>query len=215
MRPRPARPFSKASGSPSAWRWWTGPSMSATPTASSLFLIKRARGGSKARAESSSISSPVGIGPEACSRARTGETLCRRRLAQQYRGRRHGCGGGQGGHSRPGSRNRRKPHLRLRPAQSGRPRLRADHGCTLDRGQRARRPRRRGAARLSDLGAGRRLLRLALLLLGPDGRRSRAAGSRPGRDGDHAELRARRPHRLARSVLDAGRARCPAFPTAW
>ena len=50
----------------------------------------------------------------------------------------------------------------------------------------------------------RRLLRLALLLLGPDGRRSRAAGCGHGREGHHAGLRARRPHRVARPVLGAG-----------
>ncbi len=47
---------------------------------------------------------------------------------------------------------------------------------SLDRGQRARRPGRRDAARLPHLGSRRRLLRLALLLLGQDGRRPRAAG---------------------------------------
>ena len=55
------------------------------------------------------------------------------------------------------------------------------HRRALDGGQRARRPRRRDAARLPDLGARRRLLRLALLLLGPDRRRPRAAGPGPGR----------------------------------
>ena len=58
-----------------------------------------------------------------------------------------------------------------------------DDGRAVDRGQRARRAGRRDAARLSDLGARGRLLRLALLLLGPDGRRSRAAGRGDGRQG--------------------------------
>ncbi|MGY3407683.1 glucose/arabinose dehydrogenase [Bradyrhizobium sp. GM5.1] len=61
------------------------------------------------------------------------------------------------------------PHLRRRPAQPGWSRLGADDRCALDRRQRARRPRRRNAAGLSDLGARRRFLRLALLLLGQDG----------------------------------------------
>ena len=58
---------------------------------------------------------------------------------------------------------------------------------------------------LPDLGARRRLLRLALLLLGPDGGRPRAAGPGRGRQGHHAGLRAGRPHRLARPVLAARR----------
>ncbi len=63
-----------------------------------------------------------------------------------------------------------QPHLRLRPAQPRRPGVGAHDRRALDGGQRARRPRRRDAARLPDLGARWRLLRLALLLLGPDGR---------------------------------------------
>ena len=47
----------------------------------------------------------------------------------------------------------------------------------LDGGQRARRPGRRDASRLSHLGSRRRLLRLALLLLGADGGQPRAAES--------------------------------------
>ena len=57
------------------------------------------------------------------------------------------------------------------------------HGGTLDGGQRARWPRRRDAAGLPDVSARRRLLRLALLLLGADGGRSRAAGPGLGREG--------------------------------
>ena len=88
-------------------------------------------------------------------------------------------------------------------------------GALVDRGQRARRAGRRDAARLSDLGARRRLLRLALLLLGADGRRPRAAGSGRGRQGHHAGLRAGRTHRVARPVLGAGGHASRAFPTAW
>ncbi len=108
-----------------------------------------------------------------------------------------------------------QPHLCLRPAQPGGPGLGAAHRRALDGGQRARRPRRRNAARLSDLGARRRLLRLALLLLGADGRRPRAAGSGRGRQGPHARLRARRPHRLARPVLAARRHAARLSATAW
>src|SRR5882672_9871169 len=75
----------------------------------------------------------------------------------------------------------------------------------LDRGQRARRPRRRDTSRLSDLGPRWGLLRLALLLLGTDGGRSGAAGPGRGRKGDHAGLRAGRAHRVARPLLAAGR----------
>ena len=89
------------------------------------------------------------------------------------------------------------------------------HRRALDRGQRARRPGRRDAAGLSDLGARRRLLRLALLLLGPDGGRPRAAGS-----GRWSPRRSRRTTRWAgtppRSACAGCRpARCRAFPTAW
>ncbi len=68
---------------------------------------------------------------------------------------------------------------------------------------------------LFDVGAGRRILRLALLLLGPDRGRSGAAGRCDGRESHHAGLRARRPHRLARPVAGCRPARSRAFPTAW
>ena len=99
---------------------------------------------------------------------------------------------------------RQQPHLRLRSAQRRSAWPGSRRPVPVDRGQRARRPGRRDAARLSDLGARRRLLRLALLLLGADGGRSRAAGSRRGRQGHHAGLRAGRAHRVARPVLAAG-----------
>ena len=100
---------------------------------------------------------------------------------------------------------RHEPHLCQRPAQCRRPRMGADDVCALDCRQRTRWAGRRDTAGLSDVRARRRLLRLALLLLGADGGRSGAAGSGPGRQGDHAGLRARRAHRLARSMLAAGR----------
>ena len=114
------------------------------------------------------------------------EALCRRRLAEQYRRPWHGGRGRPGRHLRARSRQRQEPHLRRRPAQPRGPRLGAADRRLVDGGQRARRPGRRDAARLPDLGQGRRLLRLALLLLGPDGRRPRAAGRGPGRQGDHS-----------------------------
>ena len=100
---------------------------------------------------------------------------------------------------------RQQPHLCRRPAQRGGHGMGAADRRALDGGQRARRPRRRDAARLSDLGPRRRFLRLALLLLGADGGRPGTAGSGRGRQGDHAGLRAGRAHRVAGSMLDAGR----------
>ncbi len=91
------------------------------------------------------------------------------------------------------------------PAQPGGARMGANDRRALDRRQRARRSRRRNPSGLSDLGPRWRLLRLALLLLGADGGRPGAAGCGDGRQGDHAGLCAGRAHRLARSVLAAGR----------
>ena len=118
---------------------------------------------------------------------------------------------GRAAHPRARPRQRQQPHLRLRPAQPGGPGVGAAHRRAVDGGQRARRPGRRDAARLPDLGARRRLLRLALLLLGPDGRRPRAAGPGHGREGHHAGLRAGRAHRsLGLCWLPAGT--LPGFP---
>ena len=75
------------------------------------------------------------------------EALRRRRLAHQYRRRRHGGRGGPRGDLRTRSRDRREPHLRRRPAQPGGPRLGAAYRRAVDGGQRTRRPRRRDAAR--------------------------------------------------------------------
>jgi hypothetical protein len=105
--------------------------------------------------------------------------------------------------------------LRLGPAQPGGPGLGAPDGRALDGGQRARRAGRRDAARLPDLGARGRLLRLAVLLLGRDGGRAGAAGPGPGRAGDHAGLRARRAHRRPWASAGCPRARCPASRRAW
>ena len=114
---------------------------------------------------------------------RRAEALCRRRLAQQHRRPRHGGRGGPGRHLRARPRERHEPHLRRRPAQPRGPGLGAADRRAVDGGQRARRPRRRDPARLSHLGARRRLLRLALLLLGPDRGRPGAAGPGHGRQG--------------------------------
>ena len=70
-------------------------------------------------------------------------------------------------------------------AQSERPELRAADRRAVGGGQRARRARPRPRAGLSDLGEGRRLLRLALQLLRPARRSARAAAAaRSGRQGD-------------------------------
>ncbi len=90
------------------------------------------------------------------------QALRRGRLAEQYRRIRHGGRGRPRRGLRDRRRERREAHLRLRAAQPGGAGLGARQRHALDRGQRARRFRRRDAARLSDLGPGRRLLRLAL-----------------------------------------------------
>ncbi len=131
--------------------------------------------------------------------------LCRGRLAQQHRRERHGGRGGPRLRLRARSRDRRGPGLRVRPAQPRGPRLGTELRRALDRGERTRRARRRDAARLPHLAQGRRLLRLALLLLGQDRRRPRAAGPGHGRRRADARLRPRRPHRLAGPVLGPGR----------
>ncbi len=77
-------------------------------------------------------------------------------------------------------------------AQSQRARLGAAERRAVDGRQRARRARQRPRARLSDFGAGRRLLRLALQLLRAARRHAReAAAARSRRRGDRARLRAR------------------------
>ena len=63
--------------------------------------------------------------------------------------------------------------LRHRPAQPHRARHPARHGPALGGGERARRNRPEPRSRLPDLGARRRLLRLALQLLGPERRHAR------------------------------------------
>ena len=90
--------------------------------------------------------------------------------------------------------------VRLRPAQSQRHGLAAADRRAVDRRQRARRDRQRSGARLYDLGAGRRVLRLALQLLRPARRHAReAAAARSGRQGDRARTTrsARTPPRWA------------------
>ena len=177
--------------------------MSATPTAWWRFLT-RARSHRRRGQEARHLQACRSLDAQPVAESRRQEALCRRRLAHQHRRDGHGGRGRPRRDLRARSRERQEPHLCVRPAQCGRHGVGAEHRRALDRGQRARRARRRDAAGLSDLGARRRLLRLALLLLGPDRRRSRAAGCGDGRESDHAGLCARRPHRLARPVLDAG-----------
>ena len=86
----------------------------------------------------------------------------------------------------------------------------ADDRRAVDVRQRTRRARQRPRARLHDLGARRRLLRLALQLLRP-ARRSRASSRRRPdlvAKAHRAGLRARAAHRVARPCVVADRARC-------
>ena len=81
------------------------------------------------------------------------EALRRRRLVQQYRRERHGRRRGPRRHPRARSGKRQKQHVRRRSAQSGGPGMGASDRRAVDSRQRARRPGRRDATRLSDLGA--------------------------------------------------------------
>ena len=98
-------------------------------------------------------SSPAATGHAACCPAPTAAALRRRGLAEQHRRARHGGRRGPRLHLRTRPAHRSLPHLRRRPAQPGRPGLGADHRPAVDGGQRTRRPGRRDAARLPDLGA--------------------------------------------------------------
>ncbi len=83
----------------------------------------------------------------------------------------------------------------------------------VDGRQRARRARQRPRARLPDVGARRRLLRLAVQLLRPARRRAReAAAPRPRREGDRARLRARPARRPARPRVARRRRAAGAVP---
>ena len=118
---------------------------------------------------------------------------------QQQRGReRHGDRGGPRGHlgNRPG--RRRQAPVRDGAAQPGGHGLGAGRQDAVDRRERTRRTRQRPRARLHDLGAGRRLLRLALQLFRPARRYPRhAATARPGGARHRAGLRAGAAHRFA------------------
>ena len=214
--PRRATPISTASTSRSAWRWSATPSMSATPTASSPFPSSPARPSSPAPAASSPTFKPGGHWTRSLLATPDGAALyvgvgSLTNIADER----------LGGRGRP----RGDPSLRHRlgrceifasgPAQSRRPRVRADDRRAVDRRQRARRARRRDAAGLSDERARRRVLRLALLLLGPHRRRPRAERIR--------RWSPRRSSRITRSAATPPRsacagcrpARCPASATAW
>ena len=81
----------------------------------------------------------------------------------------------------------RLSRLRVGHPQSGRPRAAAGHRHRLDRDERARQPRRRPRARLRDVGEGRRLLRLAVLVHRQELRSAlRRRVSRSGQQGDRA-----------------------------
>ena len=72
-------------------------------------------------------------------------------------------------------------------------------------GERARRAGERSRARLHDVGARRRVLRLAVQLLRPARRHAaEAAATGPRREGDRARLRARPAHGVARPGVVAG-----------
>jgi hypothetical protein len=85
--------------------------------------------------------------------------------------------------------NRPLAHLRERASQSQRLEFRAGKRRLVDCRQRARRSRPQPRARLYDIGEGRRLLLLALQLLGPVSRSSRpAATCGLGRESDRSRL---------------------------
>ena len=127
------------------------------------------------------------------------QALRDRRIEQQCRRERHGGRGEPRRRAGDRSRHAVEAAVRLGTAKPERPLLAARQRCALGRGQRARRDRQRPRARLHDLGAGRRLLRLALQLLRPACRRARrAAAARSRGQGHRAGLRARPAHRLAR-----------------
>ncbi len=133
------------------------------------------------------------------------EALCRRRLAQQHRRPGHGGRGGPGRHLGAGSRQWRRRifagGLRNPVGLAWEPTTGALWTVVNERdGLGDETP----PDYLTSV-AGRRLLRLALLLLGPDGRRPRAAGRGAGRQRHPARLRARRAHRVPRPVLAARR----------
>ena len=89
------------------------------------------------------------------------------RLQQQRRRERARQGDRSRRDPRDRSRNGQVARVRVRPAQSQRPCVGADDGRAVDRRQRARRTRQRPRAGLSNEREGRRILRLAVQLLGP------------------------------------------------
>ena len=122
-------------------------------------------------------SSPAGIGRAASCQARTGRSSTSGSVRPATLPRMAWKPKRAGPHLRVRSRNRQGSHLRRRSAQRGRLGMGASDRCAVDCGQRARRPGRRDAARLSDVGTRWRVLWVALLLLGADGGRQGTAGS--------------------------------------
>ncbi len=162
--------FLEGSTSRSEWRCWTANFTSATPTGSSPTPTPKARRAFPAKAETSPASSRWPMDSLDPALPGWSEALYRRRLAFQHRRRRDGGRGRARRDLRTRHRHRRHPHLRVRPAQSRRPRVGARDCEALDRRQRTRRARRRDAAGLPHLGRRRSLLRLALVLLEQDRR---------------------------------------------
>ena len=137
---------------------------------------------------------------------RRAETLCRRRLAHQYRRRRHGGGGRPRGHPRARPRERQDPHLRLAAC------------ATRSAWRGSRPPGRCGRWSTSATALGDETPPDYLTSVRDGGFYGwpycywdRIVDDRVpqdpahGRNGDHPGLRARRPHRLARPVLASGR----------
>ena len=97
------------------------------------------------------------------------------------------------------------------PAQSQRHGVGATDRRVVDGGQRARRARQRSRARLPDVGEGRRVLRLAVLVLRPARRHARgAAAARSGGEGGRTRLRAGRARGGARDSRTRTARRCRA-----
>jgi hypothetical protein len=194
--------FLRGSIRPSAWPWSATRSTSPTPMRSSQLPVRGGRrpasppaaqgAGPAGRADQPPLDQEPGRQP------RRQQALCQRRLEQQCRRERHRSRG------RPRGIWEVDGHRRHRVFASG---LRNPNGMAWEPpaamlwtvGQRARRDRQRPGARLHDLGARRRLLRLALQLLRPARRRSAVKSQRPDlvAKAIGAGLRAGRAHRLA------------------
>jgi len=183
---------------PSAWRWWATRCTSPTPTRSCACPMRPARSsGRRPRQGRRPARRPQPpLDQDAGGQPRRPPPLCQRRLQQQHRRERPGEGGRTRGHL--GNRSWQRPQARIRdrPAQCRGARVRPAHRRPVDRGQRTRRAGQRPRAGLPHVRARRRLLRLALELLGrARGRTRAAAAARDGGAGHRPRLRARQPRR--------------------